>query len=476
MLGSQQSLKGPSMADRVLLIEFNELSPVLLDEFIAGGQLPHFRRFRDESVVFATDAGAVTPELEPWIQWATVHLGVSHREHGIRHLGDRDDRHRPVGELLSAAGHRVGICGSMNVPHREVNGFSIPDPWNAETPTLPSWLSPFHRTVSTMVQESSREDGPTTSAGLPAFVRLMLRRGLRPRTVLGILGQLAAERRDPGVRWRRATVLDRLQYDLFRNLVRSSDAEFATFFSNSTAHFQHYYWRNMAPSDFSSPPDPSDHESLKDAVRFGYRSMDRMLGELMRDFPDAELVLCTALSQEAWQDSTKVTYRPRDLSALLEYVGLPPGRVTAQPVMAEEFVVRFDSEAEAARGAERFAEVRAGGEPLLGFVNQGSYLVGGCAATDVEAADMPVEVAGERRPEKVGDLFYPIHTVRSGRHNPLGVLWWRTGAHRVVEEPVPLTAIAPTVLSWFGVDRPDYMTGPELDLGRLSRPRTPIAG
>lgn len=464
------------MTARVILIEFNELSPVLLEEFISAGQLPNFQRFRDQSVVFTTDADAAPPNLEPWIQWPTVHLGVSHREHRIRHLGDRDDRHRPIGELLSDAGHRVGICGSMNVPHRDINGFSIPDPWNAETPTFPEWLTPFHRTVSAMVQESSREAGAASKAGLTGFARLMLRRGLRIRTGRDALSQLLQERREPGLRWRRATVLDRLQYDLFRNLVRSSDAEFATFFSNSTAHFQHYYWRNMAPEEFAAPPDASEHKSLEDAVRYGYRSMDRLVGELMGDFPDAQLVLCTALSQEAWKDSTKLTYRPRDLPSLLKYVGLSPETVTAQPVMAEEFVVRFDSEAEAAHGAERLAELRLRGEPLLSFVNEGTYLVGGCAVTDAGLRDEHVETSVGRREETVGDLFYPIHTVRSGRHNPKGVLWWRHDDHRVVEGPVPLTAIAPTVLSLFGVDRPSYMKGPVLPHVGFTRAPAPTVG
>lgn len=458
------------MPNRVMLIEFNELSPVLLHDFMAAGELPTFKRFHDESVVCTTDAEAAPPNLEPWIQWPTVHLGVGHREHGIRHLGDRDETHRPLGELLSAAGIRVGICGSMNVPYRNINGFSVPDPWNSDTPTLPDWLSPFHRTVSAMVQESSREDDSSAPTGLVAFVRLLVQHGLRPRTALTVARQLLDERRDPGLRWRRATVLDRLQYDLFRNLVRSADARFCTFFSNSTAHFQHYYWRNMAPTEFVAPPDQAEHASLKDAVRHGYRSMDRLLGEFIADFPDATLVLCTALSQEAWKESTKVTYRPREMRALLDYVGLAGDTVSVQPVMAEEFVVRFATEAEAARGEELFSRLRVDGEQLLSFVNEGTYLVGGCALTDMGAMDKQIQVAGEDRDERMADLFYPIHTVRSGRHNPHGVLWWRTGAHRVVDEPVPLTAVAPTVLSLFGVQRPDYMTGPELQLGDLRQP------
>ena len=72
---------------KVLQVEFNELSPQLLADFMAAGQLPNFRRFYETSQVFTTDANAEPPNLEPWIQWPTVHLGVSHLEHGLRHLG-----------------------------------------------------------------------------------------------------------------------------------------------------------------------------------------------------------------------------------------------------------------------------------------------------------------------------------------------------------------------------------------------------
>ena len=38
-------------------------------------------------------------------------------------------------------------------------------------------------------------------------------------------------------------------------------------------------------------------------------------------------------------------------------------------------------------------------------------------------------------------------------HHPEGMLWIRTPGqeHREVNDPVPLTAIAPTVLRWFGL-------------------------
>ena len=48
--------------NRVLMLEFNELSPVLMDRFIAEGHLPAFRRLRDRSAT-----GSVPRRnSEPW--------------------------------------------------------------------------------------------------------------------------------------------------------------------------------------------------------------------------------------------------------------------------------------------------------------------------------------------------------------------------------------------------------------------------
>jgi hypothetical protein len=74
---------------------------------------------------------------------------------------------------------------------------------------------------------------------------------------------------------------------------------------------------------------------------------------------------------------------------------------------------------------------------------------------DPAALDRTVRREGAGR--RFGELFYMIHTMRSGRHHPDGVLWWRNGRHRVVEERVPLTAVAPTILAHFGVAPPPHM-------------------
>src|SRR3954464_12461921 len=60
----------------VIMLEFNELSPVLMNRFISQKKLPNFERLRNEAEVFTTDAGENPPNLDPWFQIRGVFPGV----------------------------------------------------------------------------------------------------------------------------------------------------------------------------------------------------------------------------------------------------------------------------------------------------------------------------------------------------------------------------------------------------------------
>jgi hypothetical protein len=460
---------------RLLQVEFNELSPQLLDKFMAAGHLPNFSRLYDSSHVFTTDASAEPPNLEPWIQWPTVHLGVSHLEHGLRHLGGaRSDgitnarvKLTPVAKVLSDAGHRVGVFGAMNVPYQDLVGFYVPDAWNPVASPSPDSLKPYVRTVGAMVRDSSRTEGTTPDAGLAPFAAFLLRHGLTAATAAVLARQLLAERSDRGVRWRRASVLDWIQYDVFRNYARRERVDFATFFSNSTAHYQHYFWRHMDPEAFTVPPESSDHRSYAAAVLYGYRSMDRVLGRMMKDFPEAALVFCTALSQQPWIEATKQTYRPRNWEAVLRLAGFSAPDIDVQPVMAEEFIATFSTEEEAIRAQQAFDRLTLEGRPLMEFKREGRALIGGCAINTPDVMGQPIQGTADASEPTMDEVFASIHTVRSGRHSSEGALWIRTGDHMVHDEVVGLEDIAPTVLRMLGVAPPEHMSGRILPIGQL---------
>ena len=451
---------------RLILIEFNELCSALLDRFMERGWIPNFRRFYESSSVYITDAAEKPEHLEPWIQWPTVHSGMPFADHGVFHLGDgRRLKEKCLADLLSDAGITVGVCGSMNMNYGRLRGYAMPDPWDKNGSAHPDWLQPFCRTVARQVQDSSRDRG-LSQKEMAAFGWFLLRHGLTPSTAMAVVRQLIAERRDPGLRWRRACLLDRLQYDVFRSLNRRLDVRFATFFCNSTAHFQHYYWRNLEPEHFDVPPPESDHPSLKHAIPFGYRAMDLLLGRFMADYPDAILILCTALSQQTWSDTTKCTFRPRQFDTFLEFARVRVDGTSIKPVMAEQFHVECFSPEQAEQAESRFRDLFVEEEPLMTVRREGSSLFAGCRVTDTAVLDRPVlrRSDGARRP--FGELFNMVHSMRSGRHHPDGVLWIRNGHHRLVKDKIPLTAIAPTILTHFGVHSPTYMKEEPLSVSR----------
>lgn len=456
---------------RTFLIEFNELSPTLLARFIDRGLLPAFEAFRRDSLVYTTDAGEDPPALEPWIQWPTVHSGLPYREHQVFALGEgrRKLRTPLLGDVLSAAGVTVGICSAMNMSYGSLAGYVLPDPWDVEGQAHPASLQTYYRTVAAAVQESSRHGLPPRRE-LARFALFLLRNGLRPGTVWSAVSQLVAERRTPELRWRRASVLDELQYDVFRHLNRRHQVEFASFFSNSTAHYQHYYWRNMEPEVFEAPPSDVDSPSLAGAVLHGYRSMDRLLARFMADEPEALLILCTALSQEPWVDTTKQTFRPRDFAALFAFAGIDIDPGAVKPMMAEQFQVELPDAARAARAEAALNDLTIDGQRVLTVQRTAATLQAGCMSARAVTAGEEVRRALDNATRPFHELFYPIHTTRSGRHHRDGVLWIRTGEHRTFPERVPLTDVAPTVLARFGVPQPDYMQGRALSIGVAERP------
>jgi hypothetical protein len=455
---------------RLILLEFNELSPPIVKKLMAEGELPNFKRFHDESSVYETEADELAPNLEPWIQWITVHSGIPYREHGIERLGDGHHLNEPnLWDLVSDRGGSVWVCGSMNINYSEpINGWVLPDPWVTKVRPYPEdELRPYYRFVSANVQEHTREQPTLSRSEQLEFVTFMARHGLSPATAATIVRQIASERRS-NTRWRRPVILDRLQFDLFRWRWKRAKPDFSTFFLNSTAHYQHIYWRHMDPESFEIKPDPAELAIYEDAIPYGYRQMDRMCArflDLAGD--DTTLVLLTALSQEPclkYEDlGGKMMYRPRDFGRLLEAAGIDEPAESA-PVMAEEFQLDFATE-EAARDAEgKLAAIRYRGEPAMRVERRGNNIFGACGIIEQVEPDAVLQLDGGERTVPFLELFYQLDLVKSGIHHPDGMMWIRTPArsHSVNPEKIPLVSVAPTMLGVLGIEPPSQMKGEPL--------------
>ena len=452
-----------------IMLELNELTPTLMYRFMEEGKLPNFKRLHDESQVFTTDAEEEGMSLNPWIQWVTVHTGLTLEDHGVFLLGEGNELRAPtLGEIASEAGLPVFLCGSMNIRVRQpIRGAVLPDAWATDVSPQPAELEPFFRFVSRNVQEHTNDASPLGLSDYIDFLRFMLGHGLSATTAFSIVRQLLSER-SGHYGWRRVGILDQLQWDVFKHTYNRLQPKFSTFFLNSVAHLQHTHWRNLEPEKFANQPTPEEQAEFEDAILFGYQSNDRLIGRFL-DLagPDTNLVFCTALSQKpcvGWEDTgSKRFYRPRHFETLTEFAGIDTAHRCA-PVMSEEFWVEFENDADAAAGETRLAALRVDGQPGFAVSRKGARVYVGCSIFSVIPSDARLTIDGEAASHPFFDILYAADSLKSGEHDPDGMLWIRTSdrRHHRHEERVPLTSVAPTILSLLGVDAPSGMSAKPL--------------
>lgn len=441
----------------IILLEFNELCPPLLDKWMKAGELPNFKRFYEASDAFITKPDVEDPsELEPWIQWYSIHTGLPYSSHKVFHLTDGPGAgHDDIWRALGRAGVTTGNFSSMNAAITPMKGhFGLPDPWCTSERSHPPALQPFQDFIQRSVQEHtnrSHKDNLQAMARLGAF---LASHGLSARTTGGIVRQLFSEKvGSAATYWKRAVQLDRLLFDVFQHYYRKFHPGFSSFFLNSTAHYQHGYWRHMDPDAFQHSPTDEEMETYQNAILFGYKNMDRILEgffKLERE-SGAMLILMTALSQQPFLKYENIGgqnfYRPHNMAEFFEALSIEP--VDVQPVMTHQYAVRFASVEEAHAARDILAKLTIDEAPVFELrVDDDGALYLGCQLRTKVPQDAAIQ--GTNASLRFGDIFYKIEETKSGCHHPDGVLWIKTGAHAVHEEKVSILDIHPTLLEWFG--------------------------
>ena len=305
--------------------------------------------------------------------------------------------------------------------------------------------------VRAYVFEHTSGKRPVTLGTIGSFLAFMVRNGLSAGTVVRILRQLISERFGDSS-WKRASILDLLQFDVFRSIYKKHKPLLSTLFYNSTAHYQHAFWRNMQPELFTIKPSAEEQKAKANAVLFGYQSMDRLVGEVFKmASADTVIALATALSQQpclAWEgDGGKTFYKPHDMRKLLEFVGINTSECRIDPVMSEQFHLRFADHAAAAQAKAQLDAVKIdSGRSVFGSRLEADSVFTGCSIF----GDLPggVRIVADTRTASFTDLFYQIEAIKSGMHHRDGLLWIRSADRRHSVQPgkLPLTAVKAKLL------------------------------
>jgi hypothetical protein len=457
-IAGQTSGAGPGP---VIMMELNELCPPIIEKMMSAGELPNFKRLHAKSDVHVTWTD--DSDLEPWVQWVTLHTGRTQDVHGAKEL---DEGHRiklpRVWDLLSERGRTSLVFSSMNsdaMPSDKV--FLVPDPWSTRVePTDAAW-KPFHDFISFNVTEHANKRAKPDRKARLAFVRFMVGRGLSLATVMKAVRQLASERiSGADVKWRRALILDLMMWDVFEKEYQRRRPDFATFFANSTAYLQHRYWRHMAPEAYQVKPSAHEMAAYGDAVQTSYRHMDWLLGRAMRLVgPKGRIVFATGLSQEAnlryEHIGGKFVYRPHSFEELNAFMGGP--KATFEPVMTHQAWASFDNAADADLFEDRLDKLQSNGASVMQWRRSDNRIFFWCGFISKVDGDLTLtnSATGERR--LFADLFGSLGQVNNSQHNRNGCFWMERadGKGAVHETKLPLEQAMPLLLDMFNGVAPE---------------------
>ncbi len=356
---------------KLILLELNEINFDVVQKYVDldAARFPSLAKLL-KGLSIRTTAEDKYEELEPWIQWPSVHTAKSYQEHGIYRLGDVVGSDSPqIFELLEKAGYKIGAISAMNAENRlERPAYFIPDPWT-KTPSDGSWWS---RILSESIAQAVNDNAQSKITAKSALqILLALIRFARFKNYGKYLHLIAASRRKP---WAKALVLDLLLHDVHWTLFKSKKPNFSTLFLNAGAHIQHHYFYNARPflGNLNKNPDwylKASYDPVCDVLCL----YDKIVGEFLT-CTDTEIIFATGLAQKPY-DRLKFYYRLNSHPEFLKSLGINYAAV--YPRMTRDFLIEFENSDQAlsAQATLNSIYIQEDNIPLFGEIdNRGKSL------------------------------------------------------------------------------------------------------
>lgn len=431
----------------LILLELNEINFDLVAKYIElmPNCFPALNRLlKGERIRTVSELNY--SELEPWIQWPSVHTGKTFAEHKIFRLGDMVGASVPqIFELVESAGFKVGSISAMNAENRlKSPAYFIPDPWT-QTPSDKSWWSrSLTQAVSQAVNDNAKSKITFKSALIVAIGLVRFARVKNYLTYLKLISGVF------GRSWNRALVLDLFLHDIHLTMFESRRPGFSTLFLNAGAHIQHHYFYNsqaikkeikqVNPAWYIS----SDADPLADVLSLYDSIVDDYMGRA-----DVEVILATGLAQKPY-DYVKFYYRLNAHADFLSNLGLK--FVGVFPRMTRDFLVEFSDEAEALKAQEVLSDIHVDGDnaALFGEIDNRGRSLFVTLTYPKEVTDSTSYVfQGSVNPLKPHVSFVAI---KNGMHQAEGFAFFSDGLKCIApEDGAHVASLGKMIAKYFGV-------------------------
>lgn len=431
----------------LILLEMNEINFDVVERYVTADvtRFPALKKLLAGAHI-RTSCEKQYEELEPWIQWVSVHTGRTYAEHGVFRLGDMVGSDTPqVFEQMESAGLKVGAISPMNAENRlKRPAYFIPDPWT-QTPTDGAWWSEsLSQALSQAVNDNAQARITPKSLLIVLFGLLRFARVAHyPKYVSLVLGS----RRKP---WLRALLLDLLLHDVHWSMFKAKMPNFSTLFLNAGAHIQHHYFFNAEPlRKVSINKNPSWYVSeSEDPLADVLGLYDLIVGEYF-DRTDADVVLATGLSQKPY-DRVKFYYRLNSHADFLRRLDIVFRNV--HPRMTRDFLIEFESvqQAQAAQEVLAGVSVLGGHEPLFGEIDNRGNSLFVTLTYPQEITEQTQYQVGDRAAALMPEVSFVA--IKNGMHQEKGFAFFTPGAAKhAPADKAHVAQLAYTLKDYFGL-------------------------
>tara|TARA_B100001287_G_scaffold252301_1_gene234175 strand:- start:4776 stop:6080 length:1305 start_codon:yes stop_codon:yes gene_type:complete len=341
----------------LVFLELNEINFDIAKLYLESGvELTGFKK-AFEGKFITTESEKSYEKLEPWIQWASVHTGLSFEEHNIFRLGDIvKDYKKQIFEHVENKGFSVGAISAMNSKNCLENpSYFIPDPWT-KTTTDGSWLSNIIYAALSQTVNDNAEGKINLKSFFFLIIASLFCFKIRDLYKLSSYAISCIK-----YKYRKALFLDKLLFSFHKYFYSKKKPDFSTIFLNGGAHIQHHYFFNSKIISYiDSNPEWYLNKEL-DPILDMLKTYDEILDELISS-QDFELLVATGLSQEPYKRK-EFYYRLKDHGKFFKRIGIKFKEIF--PRMTRDFLVTFDSLEDAIEAKKNLSSIRVNGKTFL---------------------------------------------------------------------------------------------------------------
>lgn len=431
----------------LILLELNEINFDVVERYVAADakRFPALKKLLAGARI-RTSCEKRYEELEPWIQWASVHTGKTYSEHGVFRLGDMVGSKVPqIFEEMESAGLKVGAISAMNAENRlKQPAYFIPDPWT-QTPADDSWWS---RSLSQAVSQAVNDNAQARIT--PMSLLTVILALLRFARVIHYPKYLSLVLSSRSKSWLKALVLDLLLHDVHWSMFNAKRPNFSTLFLNAGAHIQHHFFFNAEPlRKESSNKNPlwylsESADPLADVLGL----YDLIVGEYF-ERTDTEVMLATGLAQKPY-DRVKFYYRLNSHADFLRRSGIAFRSVF--PRMTRDFLIEFESVQQAQAAQDVLANVRivSDDEPLFGEIDNRGCSLFVTLTYPHEITELTQYQVSNRKAALLPEVSFVA--IKNGMHQEEGFAFFTPGAAKhAPADKAHVAHLAGTIKDYFGL-------------------------